>query len=210
MLKNEKTNNNFRILAASDIHANEPVINNLAKIAEKEKVDLVVLAGDLLEWNEYARNIIKPFLDKNKPVVFVPGNHETSEAAESIAKHYKVKNLDGDCLKMGDIGFFGAGGTNMMLNYVPDSEIYENLKKGHERIRDAKKKIMVTHMPPAGTLFEKFFVRGAGSKAVTKAIEKFQPDIHICGHIHEMEGFEEKIGKTRVITVGARGTIIDV
>ncbi|MCX6815739.1 MAG: metallophosphoesterase [Candidatus Aenigmarchaeota archaeon] len=142
--------------------------------------------------------------------MFVPGNHETQESADAIAKHYNVKNLDGDYIRIDDVGFFGAGGANMMLNYVSDKDLYDNLKKGYEKIKDAKKKIMVTHVPPAGTAFEKFFVPGSGSKAITRAIEKFQPDIHICGHIHEMEGFEEKIGKTRVISVGSRGRIIDI
>lgn len=40
--------------------------------------------------------------------------------------------------------------------------------------------------------------------------EKLQPDLFISGHIHELEGIEEKIGKTRVINVGRRGKIIEI
>ena len=63
-------------------------------------------------------------------------------------------------------------------------------------------------MHPSGSLIEKFSF--PGSKAVRKAIDKFKPDIHLCGHIHEMEGFEEKIGKTIVFSVGKRGKIIEL
>jgi Icc-related predicted phosphoesterase len=47
-----------------------------------------------------------------------------------------------------------------------------------------------------------------GSDAVRKAVEKFKPDILLCGHVHEAEGLEEVIGKTRVINVGRKGKII--
>ena len=42
----------FKILAASDLHGNEKQIKKLAEKAEKEKVDLVVLCGDLTGWTE--------------------------------------------------------------------------------------------------------------------------------------------------------------
>jgi Icc-related predicted phosphoesterase len=49
-----------------------------------------------------------------------------------------------------------------------------------------------------------------GSKGLRKAIEKFQPDVFISGHIHETEGVSEKIGKTRVYNVGRKGRIIEL
>lgn len=49
-----------------------------------------------------------------------------------------------------------------------------------------------------------------GSKGIRKAINKFKPDILLSGHIHEAEGIEEKIGKTRVINIGRKGKIIEV
>ena len=84
----------------------------------------------------------------------------------------------------------------------------EYLEKGFRYIAKAEKKVMVTHIHPAGSVIEK--ASFAGSKAVAKAIKKFKPDIHICSHIHEMEGIEEKIGRTRVICVGQAGKIIEV
>ena len=45
---------------------------------------------------------------------------------------------------------------------------------------------------------------------VKKAIEKFHPDLLLCSHVHEAEGIEEKIGKTKVISVGKKGKIIKI
>ena len=50
----------------------------------------------------------------------------------------------------------------------------------------------------------------SGSNAITKAIKQFKPDILLHGHIHEASGFEEYIGKTKVINVGREGKIIEI
>ena len=57
---------------------------------------------------------------------------------------------------------------------------------------------------------EKFSNIFPGSEGVRKAIETFKPDILLCSHVHEAEGIEEMIGKTKVINVGKRGKIIEV
>ena len=82
--------------------------------------------------------------------------------------------------------------------------------QGFEHIKDQKKKIMVTHVHPAGTIMEKFSEFVVGSTGSRRAIEAFKPDIVLCSHVHEAEGLEEKIGKTRVINVGREGKIIEV
>ena len=69
---------------------------------------------------------------------------------------------------------------------------------------------MVTHVHPSGSMIEKFTQFFEGSKAVKRAIDKFQPDIMLCAHVHEAEGLEEKIGKTRVINVGSKGKIFEI
>jgi Icc-related predicted phosphoesterase len=86
--------------------------------------------------------------------------------------------------------------------------MYDLLKKGFEKIRYLKKKIMVTHIHPTETKMEKLSRFVPGSDAVKKAVETFKPDILLCGHVHEAEGLEEKLGKTRIINVGRNGKII--
>ncbi len=202
----------LRILAAADFHGMDVVSKELAKKAEKEHVDLVVIAGDVLNFGEYAENMIKPFIDKKLPVLFVPGNHDPPEALEEFPSLYHIRNINGSYAIVGDVGFFGSGGSTHLPHFpffVTEKETYNNLKKGYEKIRVAQKKIMVTHEHPAKSKLEKF-AGIPGSESIKKAIDSFQPDIHICGPIHEMEGFEEKIGKTRLLSVGKQGRIIEV
>ena len=46
--------------------------------------------------------------------------------------------------------------------------------------------------------------------ALSKAVEKFKPDLLISSHIHEAEGIEDKIGDTRVVQVGKKGKILEI
>jgi Icc-related predicted phosphoesterase len=200
----------MRILAAGDLHGDSRLSEKLAERATKEKVDLVILCGDLTYADTSTQNLIGPFVKAKKKVLLIPGNHETVATADFLAEVYGVKNIHGYSVKYKDIGIFGCGGANIGLFQMEEKEIYDLLKKGNDKIDYLKKKIMVTHVHPTGTIMEKFSQFVPGSDGVKRAIDKFKPDILLCSHVHEAEGIEEKIGKTKVINVGKAGKIIDI
>jgi Icc-related predicted phosphoesterase len=127
-----------------------------------------------------------------------------------LATLYNVKNIHGYSVKYKDVGIFGCGGANIGVHQLPESEFYDVLKKGFDNIKYLKKKIMVTHVHPSETKMEKFSKIVPGSTGVKKAINTLHPDILLCSHVHEAEGIEEKVGKTRVINVGKEGKIIEL
>ena len=200
----------LKILAAGDIHGDSGLAEKLAEKAHKEKVDLVVLCGDLTMADQSTDNLIGPFKKLHEKVLIIPGNHEPNATVDFLAEAYGVKNLHGYSVKYQDVGIFGAGGANIGINQLQEGEIYDLLKKAFGKIKYLDKKIMVTHVHPTGTKMEKFTKFFPGSSGVKKAIEKFQPDILFCSHVHEAEGIEEKVGKTRVINVGRKGKIIEL
>lgn len=215
----------MRILSAGDLHGDSGLAKKLADKATKEKVDLVILCGDLTEGDEKTDNLIGPFLKQGKRVVLVPGNHESVATADFLSKIYGVKNLHGYGIKIFDptpkhipknkedksyVGLFGCSGVNIGIHQITDKEAYDMLVKGHNYVKDANVRIMVSHVHPAGSKMEKFTQFFEGSKALRRIVDKFQPDIMLCSHVHEAEGLEEKIGKTRVINVGQRGKIFDI
>jgi Icc-related predicted phosphoesterase len=200
----------MKILAAGDIHGDTKLAKELSEKAEKEHVDLVVLCGDLTMGEASTENIVGPFVKKGKKVVLIPGNHETIATADFLAELYDVTNLHGYYIKYKDIGLFGCGGANIGLSQLTEEEIYDALKKGFEGVKKLKNKIMVTHVHPSDTLMGKLTNIFPGSKGIRKAVEKFKPDILLCSHVHEAEGIEEKIGKTKVINVGKKGKILNI
>lgn len=198
----------LRILAAADLHGDSKLAKKLAEKAEKEKADLVVLCGDITGWVE-TKNIIKPFKDKNQRVLILPGNWDSFATTEFLAQFYGVKNIHGYSAVYENVGFFGAGGAEGPgPGSVTERELLENLDKAHRNLEGIQKKIMITHMHPAGSKSE--FSGVAGSDSITKAIKKFNPDFLLHGHIHEGSGLEETIGKTKVINVGREGKIIEI
>ncbi|MBW2987274.1 metallophosphoesterase [Candidatus Woesearchaeota archaeon] len=200
----------MKILATGDIHGDTGLAKKLADKAEKENVDLVVICGDITYAENSTDNLIGPFVKKGKKVMLIPGNHESFATADFLSKVYNATNLHGYAVKVDDgIGLFGCGGANIGINQLTEEEMFEELEKGFKYIKDLQKKIMVTHVHPSGALMDQLCMF-PGSTGIQKAVEKFQPDILFCCHVHEAEGVEEKVGNTRVINVGRQGKIIEL
>jgi len=198
----------MKILAVSDFHGDQIRAKEMAETAAKEQVDLVLIAGDLVNHEGNVEGIVGPFKAKGLEVGVIPGNHEGMAEIGFLVDHYGAKNLHGYVFKKGDVGIFGCGYGNCGRHQLQGSDVFNTLKKGHEALTDVKKKIMLTHMHPEDSILSLGLFPGC--EGVRKAIEEFKPDIHICGHMHESEGLEDTIGKTRVINVGKKGKIFEL
>jgi Icc-related predicted phosphoesterase len=198
----------MKILALSDIHGDKSFIKKMAEKGVQEKVDLVILAGDLVHHDGSLDGLVGPFKDKGLDVAILPGNHEGLAEVGFLIDKYGAKNLHGYAIKKGEIGIFGCGYGDIGIHQLTEEDFFKTLEKTHHAIKDVKKKIMVTHVQPSESILGLGLY--PGSTGVRKAITQFQPDIHICGHIHETHGIEEHIGKTRVINVGKSGKIIEI
>jgi Icc-related predicted phosphoesterase len=197
------------ILAVGDIHGDTGLIKKLARKAKNEDVDLVILAGDITFAEQSTKNLIGPFTKVKKPVLLIHGNHESLATIDFLAEMYpNAKNIHGYSVKTDNIGIFGCGGADFGASPMSENEFFHTLKKAHSGIKDVKRKIMVTHMHPFKSKAE--FSGFRGSKGILKALKQFQPNILISGHIHEAEGMEETIDKTRVINIGKKGRIIRI
>lgn len=211
----EKLNNKqpprdkLRILAAGDIHGDANISKRLAEKAVKENVDLVVLTGDMTGMT-HSKNLIQPFLDKKKKVIFIPGNWETKQDAKTIADMYGIKNIEDRYVIYKNVGIFGVGSADWSL-FPDDAKVFHKLRKQNDKLKNIKnleKKIMISHLHASGTKSELSGI--PGNDGLRVAIEEFQPDLFIHSHIHELEGVEERIGKTRVINVGKHGKIFEI
>ena len=198
----------MKILALSDIHGDKSFMKEMAEKGAKENVDLVILAGDLVDFDGPSEGLIGPFKEKGLEIALLPGNHEGLAEINFMVEKYKAQNLHGYVIKKGDVGIFGCGYGDIGLHQLNEEQFFNTLKKAHDSLEGVKKKIMVTHMHPSNSIlgFDVF----EGSTGVRKAIDQFKPDVHICGHIHETHGIEELIGSTKVINVGKKGKIIEI
>ena len=193
----------LRILAAGDLHGDFDIAKKLSAKAKRNKVDLVVLAGDIYGYTEGDEGILKPFVKAKQKVVFVPGNCEFDEDRVMLSKD--AKEIHNYYVTYGGVGIAGIGSPNWKLSL--DEEDFDSIKSNFDRMKP-KKKILVSHLHAEGTGAE--FSGVPGEKVLRKAVKEFKPDLLISAHIHEAEGIEDKIGKTRVIQVGRRGKVLEI
>ncbi len=204
-------NRKVKILAASDIHGDVSLVKRSVKKAKKNDVDAVVLCGDLTFFNMEVEGIMKPFKDAGLNVMIIPGNHEPVSTTDFFAKRYgpEVKHLHGYSAVVGHVGLFGFSATSFGFSPQTEDTIEKMLETAHNNLEGITKKIMVVHEPPYGTKLDDIGIH-TGSKAVRNSIEKLQPELCLCGHMHETFGEEEMIGSTRVINVGRNGVILEL
>jgi Icc-related predicted phosphoesterase len=198
----------FKILAASDIHGDTRATKLLAERAAREGVSVVVLCGDITGLID-TKGLIKPFKDKGQKVLLLPGNWDSIATTDFLASFYGARTIHGYSAQYDGIGFFGAGGADIgPFTRMSEQELFKTLEKAHAGLKNVQRKVMVTHMHPAGSKSE--FSGIEGSASIRKAIKKFKPDVVLHGHIHEGAGLEEMIGATRVINTGKQGVIIEL
>jgi len=200
----------LKVFACGCLHGDTDRVSRAVATITSSDVDLIVLVGDFV--NPHAENmaLFQPFLDTGKPLVFVSGNHDGAVLSKFLSEHYSVHELHGKGVRYNHVGVFGVSGANVGIEQLAEDEFLEKMIIGHEAIAYLSTKLMVSHIPPSGTLMDKMSPFVSGSTGVRKAIEKLQPDVMLCAHIHEAAGMEFMIGNTRVINVCHEGKIVEL
>ena len=67
--------------------------------------------------------------------------------------------------------------------------------------------ILISHSPPKGVVDRSSDGRSLGSLAVRETIERKQPALVVCGHIHGSAGQAHRLQETTVINAGPGGII---
>ena len=70
--------------------------------------------------------------------------------------------------------------------------------------------ILVLHSPPKGLADRTSAGQSVGSPAIHAAIERIQPRLAVCGHIHDSWGETGRIGQSEVVNLGPKGHIFEI
>jgi hypothetical protein len=155
-------------------------------------------------------------------VLIVPGNMDRKDVVPDLWNEAGLIYLHQTIFLRGDYGFLGLGGMvardprrlgNPARYYHRDEEVYQILAEAYPKISGTKCKIIVVHQPPRGAQDRLYNGESSGSVCLRRFIEEYQPDLLLCGHIHEDRG-EGNIGSTRIVNVGELrqgfGALIDL
>jgi Icc-related predicted phosphoesterase len=191
-----------------------------------DKVFLKSMKETLARWIEYAEKI----LSETDTICYVTGgNDDLQEVVDEIHETNHVKNPDNQVVKIDSMHEMASLGWS---NFTPwkcprecsEEDLNSRIEKIVASISDPSNCVFNFHTPPidcgldtAVKLDESVYPPkpiiksgeplrfGAGSSSVRSAIERLQPLIDLCGHIHEGRGVC-KLKKTLVINPGSEYT----
>lgn len=198
----------MNILAFSDFHESKAA---LKKVKERLKdADIMVCHGDLTNWGRNLDKIVAEICSWGKTVLFLHGNHENEKTMRTVVSKYKnAKFLHMASYRLGKYLIFGYGGGG----FATKEEDFEKIsEKFASEIKKDDIVIMVSHGPPYGnkTDFLGEDLGHRGCKSYTKFIDKYQPMLWICGHLHETFGKIDVKGKTVIVNPGPDGRLLKV
>ncbi len=196
----------MKILAFVDTHGNKTALNQLVKASEK--ADILVCAGDITNWGNKTEETLNYFKDINKPLLIIPGNHESTDILQRITKKYNnIIFFHKAIYQLNDYLFIGYGGGGFSEE---DRNFEQFIKKIEPELKD-KKLILITHAPAYGTKVDNIPSLGhRGCESYTNFIKKYKPMLHISGHLHETANKTDVIGKTLLINPGPTGKLIKI
>jgi hypothetical protein len=199
----------MKLIVSSDIHNDFGMIYKIIELYKKERPDYIVILGDISEFGEIEKGLIKKlteYIDPNK-ILIIPGNHETSEDIELLEKIYKIRNLDKRYIIKDNFVLAGFGGADVLLNVIDEKEFEEFLNELKKKIND-KYIILLTHIPPKGSISS---LDISGSYALRKFIQNNDKVIlNIHGHMHETGGLEDIINKAKILNVAREVKLVEI
>lgn len=175
-------------------------------LAEIGPVDVLVVGGDITTFGtpndaERAVALWGPLAPR---LLAVAGNCDSPAIDERLVE--LGVSIDGRGATVEGVGFFGASAAPYSPldtpHEVPDEELGRRAEAGLAEVADARVRIFCPHAPPYGTACDRLRSgEHVGSPALRAVVEREQPELALCGHIHEARGMDE-IGSTRIVNPG--------
>jgi uncharacterized protein len=193
-----------RIAYVVDVHDRFDAVADV--LARTGPVDVLVVGGDITTFGtpDDAERAITEWRPLAPLLLAVAGNCDSPEIDARLVD--LEVSLDARGAVIDDVGLFGASAaphSPLRTPYeVPDEELGRRAEAGLADVDGARVRIFCPHSPPYGTACDS--LRSGwhvGSPALRAFIDREQPDLLLCGHIHEARGLDE-VGRTRVVNPG--------
>lgn len=171
-------------------------------LPEVEPCDLLIIAGDVCPLSNHARTFQYSWLNNEfadhlnslpaEQIVLIGGNHDFELEDYKTGREIPVENLT----YLRDSVYVWEGLKFYGIPWVPNLPRWafhasaDRLKQLYAAVPDDTD-VLITHGPPfycGDFTSPRFGSEHVGCKAVNVAINRVQPRLTICGHIHESHG----------------------
>jgi uncharacterized protein len=187
-----------------DIHDRFDAVPNV--MAKLGAVDLLLIGGDITTGGtpDEAARAVEDWRPLAPRLLALAGNMDSAAIDARLAELGVA--LDSRGFAFGDVGVFGVSAAPKSPLHTPyeltDDELARRIDDGIRAVEDCRAKIFCPHAPPRHTACDLLpSGRHVGSAVIRAFIERAQPDLTLCGHIHEARG-TDVIGRTRVVNPG--------
>ena len=206
----------MRIIGITDIHGDTRHAGRLAQL--EPPADVLLVAGDVTHFDreDAIAGVISSLRPLARQQLAVLGNCDYPGSGTYLSD--ADVNLDRRNTQWEAVCFVGIGGSlpcpGKTPNEFTEAELRSQLGEAVAGCDAGNSIVLVSHQPPHGTSAD-LISNGnhVGSHSVRSFIEKHQPLVCLCGHIHEGRGLDS-IGDTRVINPGpfkdGRYAVIDI
>lgn len=195
-----------RILAFSDMHLSRRCAADIRAAAAD--ADLVIGAGDFCNHRDGLDEAMEMLWTVLDQAVFVPGNAESAEELRAAAGPATV--LHGEAATVQGLRLFGIGYAIPVTPFGAWSCDLSEAEAATMLAAMTRADVLISHSPPRGVVDRTSDGRSLGSTAVLAAIERVQPTLCVCGHIHDSRGQSGKIGRTEVHNLGPTAHFFDL
>ncbi len=192
-------------IGIGDLHEDTSRVGDIPGIREASGV---FISGDLTIGGsvKQAERVMRAVAEYNPFLYAQIGNMDRGEVTDYLEEqgwniHIRSREL------VPDVGLMGVGTSTFTPfgtpSEFPEARIADWLEEAYRSAMRFSRLILVSHTPPLNTDCDRI-ASGAhvGSRAVREFIEEHQPDICLCGHIHESRSMD-RLGRTAVINTGA-------
>jgi uncharacterized protein len=177
-----------------------------AAIAEIGEVDLLIVGGDITTGGtpDDAEAAIDEWRPLATRLLALAGNMDSAAIDARLAE--LGVSLDASGFAFGDVGVCGVSAAPISPLRTPyelaDDELERRVESAFAEVAGSRVRIFCPHAPPEGTACDRLRDgRHVGSVVVRRIVEREQPDLVLCGHIHEARGVDD-IGRTRIVNPG--------
>ncbi|GEM_PF-748733 len=190
----------MRVLALSDIHSEERVLDGIRSKLARKRYDAIFLVGDVSDHGNV------PFVDSllhiidGIPTCIVPGNMDDERVRARLGQEQYYLDIKRIRFK-NKYEVFGIGGGLRGPFRTPYEYSDDEMLLKLDGIRLGNPSIVLSHSPPFGYFDDVGGDVHIGSRSVLKFIYDNEPFLFICGHVHETKG-HIKIGRTHIIKLG--------
>ncbi len=192
----------MRIYAVADLHARPGLLEAVKSNVIRYRPDVLVAAGDIASFFHPDR-VLGRLSKVGVPVFAVRGNTDLRRMEWLFRTYDNIVPLHLNRVVFKGISFTGLSGT-LPVPFRTRIGIREKalIQKCSELLD--RQSVLVVHPPPYGVLDQVMGKYHAGSRSVAGLVERKQPLVVLCGHIHEAFGCA-RMGDTKVVNCNVKG-----